>query len=254
LLQEKNELMEKTLNEKIILLNKVHRMEKSLRRSLKISDKLYSKIQTIQEEERKRISMDIHDEMGQMLTAIKLNLYQILSKSDADNIKLTDKINRTLQMADDAIKAAQRISKQLRPDILDNIGFIEAVKSYCRTVQESSGIIFEFKIMGDPVKLNKQIELCIYRVIQEAVTNIIRHSITENAEILIEYSGSLLKIIIRDFGIGIDMKKANDLDSLGIFSMKKRISQIHGKLIIKRAEGKGSVLSMSIPLFGVKND
>lgn len=248
MLQKKNELLNTALNEKDELLNHVHLIEKRLRRSLKISDKLYNKVQTIQEEERKRISMDIHDEMGQMLTAIKLNLYQMLNKSAAFDNKLTDKISKTLQMADDAIKAAQRISNQLRPDILDNIGMIEAIKSYCRNVQESSGIKIELKIIGNTLELKKGIELSIYRVIQEAVTNIVRHSKAEKAEISIENTGDLLKIIIRDFGIGIEMRRSNDFDSLGIFSMKKRIVQIRGKFSIERTEGKGTMITIIIPV------
>jgi len=248
MLQMKNEQLNTALSEKDELLNHVHLIEKRLRRSLKISDKLYSKVQTIQEEERKRISMDIHDEMGQMLTAIKLNLYQLLNKAGTADDKLTDKISKTIQMAEDAIAASQRISMQLRPDILDNIGMIEAIKSYCRSVQESSGIKFELKMIGQTVHLKKEIELTIYRVLQEAVTNIVRHSKAEKAEILIENAAGFLKIIIRDFGIGIDIKKPHDLDSLGIYSMKKRISQIHGKFNIERAEGNGTSIILIIPV------
>ena len=252
MLQKKNESLSNALLEKDALLFKVKLMQKRLRKSLKITNKLYNKIQTIQEDERKRISSDIHDEMGQMLTALKLKLYQINGKLKNDD-QVNDKIETALQMVDDTIKATQRIAKQLRPDILDNLGLSEAVTSLCKTINESAGIKFELEITGNPLELNKETELCIYRVIQEAITNMIRHSNSKKADIHIENTADFLNINIRDYGTGIDRIKIRHSDSLGIFGMKKRINSIHGKFHIEGSEGNGTSISISIPSNGEKH-
>lgn len=198
--------------------------------------------------------MDIHDDMGQLLTAIKLNLYQIQTNTPADNEKLKNKISMTIQMIDDAVYAVQKISKKLRPDILENLGFIDAVKSYCRTIEDSRSIKFNIKITGGKVRLGKEDELSIYRVIQEALTNVIRHSKADKCNITIKNSDGILNVLINDNGTGIDKKKISDINSLGIFSMKKRIKKVMGKLHIEGKPGKGTIISISVPIGESKDD
>jgi signal transduction histidine kinase len=253
-LRQKNELLNAALEEKEALLKEVRSMELQLRASLSQLNKLYDKIQSIQEEERKKIAADVHDRMGQILTVIKLNLFQIKNKADAQNAKLIEKIAATIQMADDAIKAAQSITLQLRPDILDNLGFVEAVKWYSRMMQESSGIIFEPVVKGTPPALDKKSELCLYRVIQEAITNIIRHAQAKKCEIDIAGSADRLRLSIHDDGIGIETDKINGANSLGLFGIRKRIDDIHGEFHIEGSPGKGTALSISIPLPGGRDD
>ncbi|RPJ05348.1 MAG: response regulator [Spirochaetaceae bacterium] len=253
LLQENIQLLHNTVQEKDALLEKVRQMEKRLRKSLKIANRLYGKVQSIQEDERKKISMDLHDELGQSLTAIKLKLFQLKNQLET-NTELNDKIGSILVMADDTIKATQRISRQLRPDILDNLGFYEAVKSYCRTIDESSGMHIDLVIQADPPTLAPETELCLYRVIQEAVTNIIRHSNAKKADIHITHEGNALRVTIRDYGAGIDRQMINNSASLGIFGMKKRIHAIHGGFRIRGAAGKGTKISILIPFSRKQND
>jgi signal transduction histidine kinase len=253
-LRKKNDLLNESLKEKEALLHEALEMDVKLRESLDMLNRLYVRIQVIQEEERKKIALEIHDRLGQILTAIKLNLYQIQNKAGGADEKFSEKIASALSLADDAIKAAQSVSMHLRPDILDNLGFLEAVKWYCRTMTESSGVAFGLEVRGTAVTLEKATELCVYRVIQEAFTNVVRHSNAKTCAVEITGLSDFLKISIRDDGVGIDKDKIGDVDSLGIYGMKKRMDDIHGDFRIEGACGEGTTVTLLIPLKGAPRD
>ncbi|MBN2352187.1 MAG: response regulator [Spirochaetales bacterium] len=253
-LRQKNELLERTLTEKETLLKEVRNMERALRRSLDMLNGLYERIQGIQEEERRKISTDIHDRLGQLLTAIKLNLFRLRERPGAEANGPADRIDATIRMTDDALLAVQTVCKQLRPDILDNLGFSEAVRSYCRTMQESSGVVFTLAVEGMPGALGKKKELVLYRVIQEACTNTVRHASAKKCEIEIKAASGALRLRISDDGIGIGKDKIDDAESLGVFGMKKRIDDIEGDFLIEGTPGKGTTISIIVPLRGESGD
>jgi len=253
-LKQKNELLGRTLKEKETLLKEVRNMERALRRSLDMLNRLYERIQGIQEEERRKISTDIHDHLGQLLTAIKLNLFRLRERPGAETNGPVGRIDATIGMTDDALQAVQTVCKQLRPDILDNLGFSEAVRSYCRTMQESSGVVFTLAVEGMPGALGKKRELVLYRIIQEACTNTVRHAGAKKCEIEIGGATGALRLRIRDDGIGIGKDKIDDADSLGIFGMKKRIADIGGYVNIQGSPGKGTTVIITLPAGGETGD
>lgn len=199
----------------------------------------------IRESERKNISREIHDELGQSLSALKIDLGFVKDNVNG-NININKKINSMIDIVSNTISNVQRISAELRPGILDDLGLIPAMEWYCQEFEKRTNIKCSYK-PADIVLLNNNKILTLYRVLQEALTNVIRHS--EANEVTVNYYKKKDSIIleIKDNGIGINSEKINSGYSLGILGMRERASQFYGKLHIASAKGKGTELIFELP-------
>ena len=202
-------------------------------------------LQRVREEERKRISRELHDELGQALTAIKIDL-GILRNSLINKNSIIPKIDKISSLLNDSIITVQRLTSELRPHILDDLGLVAAIDWYLGEYIKRTGLVINLNI-DKSISLPSEIELVIFRILQESLTNIARHSYAENVEIIFYRQNSDIIMEIKDDGIGISAVDRKSPKSLGLFNMNERAKEIGGKFIIESRKKKGTRICLTVP-------
>ncbi|HEV3327162.1 MAG TPA: GAF domain-containing protein [Puia sp.] len=208
---------------------------------------LASNLQNVREEERTSISREIHDELGQQLTAIKLDVSWLDRKIQGDAI-IKERIGGILSMLTEMIHTIRRISTQLRPSILDDLGLVEALRWQVRDFQKRGGIGIQFECPEESLKLEAGVTTGLFRIFQEALTNIARHAeATAVSAFLLKEDGQLV-LTITDNGKGFDLHAAKKKKTLGLLGMKERTLMMKGAYEISSQPGSGTSLRVSVPL------
>lgn len=221
------------------------KIEEELRKSKEALRKLSVYLQNIRENERKEISKEIHDELGQSLTALKLSLSWI-RKRIKDNAIL-EKFDEAIGIINDLIMHVQNISNKLRPSLIDHLTLQDALRWQIKEFEKNTHINCKLEITEDNLQISKELSLAIFRIFQEALTNIARHANATEVYIkLFRVDGSLL-LIVKDNGIGIDDSKIKNPESFGLMAMKERAYAINATIDIKRAEERGTEIILSVP-------
>ncbi len=207
--------------------------------------KLYGHQNEIKENERTRISREIHDELGQLLSALKIDLGR--TKEQVENkSEVIKKLNSMILMADQTIKAVQRISSDLRPGLIDDLGLIPTLEWYCQEFEKRTSIRSHFK--SDDVEfMDANRNIVLYRILQESLTNVMRHSEAKNVFVNLRKEDHSVLLEVIDDGIGMNPEKANDRNSLGFIGMRERIKPYKGNLMISSTPNKETKLSIEIP-------
>ena len=210
--------------------------------------RLSSRLMTMQDEERRRVAREIHDGLGQELAAAKMILDGILAKDASPGIR--QPAADASQLVDRAIKQVRTISHLLHPPLLDEVGLVSALRWYLEGLSERSGM--EIRLQVDPPDLGRlkpEVETAIFRIIQEALTNMFRHSGARNGRVsLIERNG-LITATVRDDGKGIDepiIQQRPDSIGVGIGGMRQRVSELGGQLRLSNAN-PGTIVEVVIP-------
>lgn len=209
---------------------------------------LTSRLQNVREEERTRIAREIHDELGQQLTGLKMDASWIGKKIDVENQTLQKKISVMISLIDDTIITVRRIASELRPSILDDLGLIAALEWQGQEFEKRTGIKSYFSNNTTDFIPEKELSTTIFRVYQEALTNIIRHAQATKVETTIEVNNTILTLIINDNGCGFDMTDVKNKNSLGLIGMKERALLFKGGLDIESRKLKGTIITLKIPL------
>jgi PAS domain S-box-containing protein len=234
------------------------RTEEELRTSRLQLRALATRLQQIREEERIMIAREIHDEMGGGLTGLKMDLSWLLRKmGDADpgeeRVALMDKIHTSNALIDQMIQVVRRISTDLRPSILDDLGLIAALEWQLSEFTSRTEIPHKFATTFEYVNMEADTAVAVFRVFQEALTNVVRHSrATKVAVVLRESERSLFGdesfvLEIRDNGRGITEEEILNPESLGLLGMKERVLTFGGELSIRGEPGGGTALVLKIP-------
>ncbi len=213
---------------------------------------LASRLQAIREKERARVAREIHDELGQALTCMKMDLWQIREESSlgsADKHAVLLKIESLLGSIDVTVDTVRRIASDLRPSILDDLGLVPAIEWQLSDFQRRTGIVCTFKKPGSLV-IDKDYSSALFRVFQESLTNIARHSEAEKVEITLRKTKGELVLTIRDNGKGILESEVSNGASLGILGMRERVLPFDGRVHIAGKPGKGTRVIVKIPLPG----
>ncbi len=214
---------------------------------------LSNRLIEVHEEERKKIALDLHDQIGQMLTSLKLSINpKRLSQENEENFN--KQLKSAMQSIDEIIDIAEDLSLNLHPSILDDLGIIPTVKWHVGRFEKQSGITVNLAILLEKdVRYSANIEISIFRILQEALTNAARHSGTEEVAVNLNEKGGILHLTIRDIGKGFDVdQKIITHKSIGIASMRERVSLLGGKFRIKSTLGKGTEIKVSIPIADIK--
>jgi PAS domain S-box-containing protein len=219
--------------------------EEEIRKSKKLLEDLHTYITDIREDERSRISREIHDQIGQSLTALKLDLNQMHKYINA-NPDAETKLESMVDLISDTIKDVQRISSDLRPGILDELGLVSAIEWYCDEFEKRTGIKCNLKL-DDSDYSDSQINLTFFRVLQETLTNVIRHAKASSVRIKLNKLKKGVTMTVQDNGIGIHEKMIGSAKSLGLISMRERVKQFNGTIDISSKEGNGTKLIIFIP-------
>lgn len=204
--------------------------------------------ESAREEERARIAREIHDELGQLLSILQMNLGWMEMNLGREPEALLSKIQSTSDLIGNTIKAVQRISQELRPSILDHLGFLAALNWHTKEFQTQTGIRCRLNIRVKEIQLPGDQSLALFRVFQEALTNVLRHAKASEVSIVVEEKGKNLRLSVSDNGIGIRKEPLNNLNSLGLIGIRERIHGLNGTVRITGSPSKGTRLTVSVPL------
>ncbi|GBD89124.1 oxygen sensor histidine kinase NreB [bacterium BMS3Abin03] len=222
--------------------------EEKLRRTGFRLRNLATHLQSIREEERTTIAREIHDELGQVLTVLKIQISLLANKLRDDQEELKDKIKSISDMIDGTVEKVQGITSKLRPDILDELGLIPAIEWQAQEFKKVTGINYSLTLLRDEVNLDNEKSTAIFRIFQEALTNIMRHSSATLVNISILKRERNLVLKIADNGIGINSKQEKDPKSLGLIGMKERAMIFGGEVTVEGIPGKGTEVTVEMPL------
>ncbi|MGD9489244.1 MAG: PAS domain S-box protein [Calditrichaceae bacterium] len=224
------------------------RAEENLKKSGEQLRNLASHLQTIREEERIMIAREIHDELGQVLTVLKIQLSLLLNKLDGDKFEFKDKFDSISNLIDQAVESVQRISTKLRPGILDELGLIPAIEWQAQEFQEKTGIICKCSLPPENILIDKTKSTAIFRIFQEALTNVARHANAKKISVIFKQENGHLQLDITDNGDGISQSQINDARSLGLLGMKERAVLLGGTVQINGVSGKGTNVKVIMPI------
>jgi two-component system sensor histidine kinase NreB len=198
-----------------------------------------------QEEERKRISRELHDGTGQGLMVLRLYLGMLASETQGLESQL--KIREALNLLDHTIEDLRRIVGRLSPRTLEEIGLLAAIRKEARDVSKNSGIKGQLELPPGLDKLGYEIEVAIYRSLQEALHNIVKHSQAKNFTVRLQRSAGRVCLAVEDDGVGLCGKRDSRSRTFGLLGMRERIAALGGKVQIRSREGKGTRIRVVLP-------
>jgi PAS domain S-box-containing protein len=209
---------------------------------------LTAHLQIIREEERTSIAREVHDELGQQMTSLKMDISFLKNKTEKDAPEISKKAAQMLEMVNEAIRTIRRIITSLRPGILDDLGLEAAIEWQAKEFEQRTGITCTLETSIDKEKLTPNINTTVFRIFQETLNNIVKHakatSITAN---LYEKNNALI-FEIMDNGIGISDERKNNKTSFGLLGMKERAAMLNGDIRISKMPIKGTSVNLKIPL------
>jgi len=204
--------------------------------------------QAVREDERTLIAREIHDELGQVLTVSKIQLSLLVGRLFEDKENMKDKFKPVMQLIDQAVDSVQQISAKLRPGILDELGLAAAIEWQTKDFEERTGIAFRSSLLKHELILSKDKATAIFRIYQEALTNVARHAQAERVSTFLRIENGLLILEVIDNGRGITRSQLEDHRSLGILGMKERAMILGGTVSINGVPGQGTSLKVEMPL------
>lgn len=205
-------------------------------------------LQTAREGERVRIARDIHDELGQILSVFKLDLLWINKRLRSDQKPISGKIEEVSEMVDSAIDSVQRISSELRPTLLDDVGLVAGMEWQAGEFSKRTGIECNVSVEPEEIALDENMSVDIFRIFQEALTNVVRHAEATRIDVSLKVENDRLDLEIQDNGRGIEEKDVSGSKSFGLMGMRERVYSWGGELRISGAQGKGTTLIVSVPI------
>jgi len=192
-----------------------------------------------QEEERKKLTRELHDHVGQMLTALRMEL------SRAQREHASPVLTECKHLVDTILRSVRDLVMGLRPSMLDDFGLQPALEWLVRDFRRRSSLRVDLVIDGDVAALPDQHRTCVYRIVQEALTNCVRHSRASHAEISLRHESGALRLVVTDDGVGLDPAKSRGMGLLGI---EERVRELHGEFVVRSPQEGGTQLSISLPV------
>lgn len=224
------------------------RAEEQLRASLDQLRALAARLQSVREEERKYIAREIHDEFGQACTAIKMDLALIGRRTTKRQTRLRAKVESAIQLVDNMIVTLRRIASEMRPRTLDDLGLSAALEWQAHEFESRTGIQCLLSLPTEPVALDSERSTAVFRIFQESLTNVARHSHATRVEARLERKGVHLVLQVHDNGTGFDPGEANARKSLGLVGMQERALLINAEFKIETVLGAGTTVTLRMPV------
>ena len=211
---------------------------------------LARRIQDIREEEKERIARAVHDELGQQLTAIQLELNYVEEEieSGTDQKKVQESFDSISRLIDTTVLSVQRISTELRPQILDVFGLGDALRWQIKDYQKRTNYHFDISGIEDTIQLDRDQSITLFRVFQETLTNIFRHSKASEVSIQLYQKNNHAVLKVQDNGIGIASERIHSPQSLGLLGIRERLLACNGTVNIESQPGKGTAVTVHLPL------
>ncbi len=235
---------------RLVLANNItekHIAEEKLKESYDAIRKLTEHIQNVREEERLHMAREIHDELGQLLTILKMDVSWLNKRTDPDNMIAKDKLGEILSVIDTTVKTVRRIASELRPSLLDDLGLVAAMEWHLEEFEKRSGILKELYIPETEILLPDSLKIGIFRIFQESLTNVARHSDATKVIVSLIPDQKQLILTIKDNGKGFEEKESVK-KTLGLLGMKERSQMMGGQYSISGIQGEGTTVTVIVPL------
>ena len=224
------------------------KFEEELKNSREQLKNLIDHTENVREEERKRIARDIHDELGQILTVFSFDLAWISKRLNKNQSSIRDKIRDTSKLIDGAIENVQKIADELRPTILDDLGIVAGLEWQASELERRTGIICSLTIEPEEMQVDDNLSTEIFRIFQEALTNVARHANATRVMASMHMDERGLYLSIADNGKGISASKITNSASIGLIGMRERLYPWKGEVSIKGEKGIGTTVRIKVPV------
>ena len=203
------------------------------------------------EEERMNIARDLHDELGQVLTALKIDIAMLRKRLTAgkkvDEQMINDEFTSISKTVDKIATSAKQISAGLRPEALDDLGIFEAIEWQVLEFEKRNKITCQLQLPNESPELTKELSIALFRIVQEGLTNVARHAFADRVQIDLDFRDNVLFLEILDNGKGIEEEKIRSSKSLGIIGLRERVQLLQGQFFIGKAKDGGTKVSIMIP-------
>ena len=224
------------------------RAEEELRQSQKDLRELAAATHTIREQEQRRVAREIHDELGQSLTALKMDVAWMLGNLTAGSPSLSDKLEAMQAQLDATVVATRRISADLRPLMLDDLGLVPAAEWLAQSFSERTGIPCELQIRPPDIELAEPHASALYRILQESLTNVARHAKASRVDVTLERADGALLLTVRDDGQGFRPAESRTHKTYGLLGLRERTVLLGGEASVSSEPGRGTTVKVRIPL------
>lgn len=219
-----------------------------LKESARQYQELASSLESAREEERTEVARELHDQLGQALTAVKFDLVWLTEQLGKDDEELAQKAKDITAQLNTMIKNVRRIATELRPGMLEDLGLAASIEWMAHDFEKRSGIECQLEMPEDDIELNNEQALAIFRIFQEALTNVVRYAEAKHVKVSLIKSGDLVLFELHDDGRGIKAEEISDIHSLGLLGMRERAKHLGGTLEIHGLPGQGTSLKVTIPV------
>ena len=208
-------------------------------------------LQTVREDEKARIARDLHDEMGGILVSTKMDMTAAMKRIGESNPEAAARLARALKSLDDGIAVKRRIIEDLRPTLLDNLGLAAALDWLVRGACERAGLACTLNLDEGEGDLPPEVSIAIYRIVQEAMTNVVRYAKAKHVTVDLVRSAGRMSLSFRDDGVGLPASVSASRLSHGIAGMRQRVRALNGEFRIEGAPGAGTTIEVHLPVAGV---
>lgn len=260
-LRKANEELESRVRGRTELLSKINedlkaeiqereRAERQLKDTLEQVRVLAARLEKVREEERASIAREVHDELGQALTAIKMDLFFLLRKISEHETQTRARLASTIKLVDETIQSVRRIARKLRPGLLDDLGLGAALEWEAEEFHKRTGILCRVRTPDTDFTLDDDLAITLFRIFQEALTNVARHSGATSVEAKLIKNSDYVTLEVHDNGQGIPRNAASMGKSLGIVGMRERAQLLKGEFRIRSEAGGGTTVAVTLPLGG----
>ena len=224
--------------------------EQEIKQSSEQLRELSAHLQRVRENERLNIAREIHDELGQQLTVLKMDVSWLNKKTDNSDLLFKEKIVNILQLLDGTVQTVRRLASELRPSMLDDLGLVAALEWQSGEFQKRTGIIVDFKgpRNEDGINVPSEIGIGFFRIYQESLTNVARHSGADRVKVSLDTKNNKLVLNISDNGKGFDVESIKSKRTLGLLGMNERTAMMNGNYELISQPGKGTTVRVSVAL------
>jgi len=229
------------------------RAQTALERSYEELRNLSGAMHEVREAERLRIARELHDELAQWLTAIKMDVSWLSSRMPHDQVQLFDKVEKMKGLVDTTVASVRRIAADLRPVMLDDLGLAPALEHLLHDLSQRSGLIVGLNTDESLPDFREPLSSSLYRMAQEALTNVVRHAEASEARVEMRIEGDDLVLTVRDNGKGFDPEIAEKKKSFGIMGIRERAHTLGGRASIARLEAGGTLVEVVVPIARYRN-
>jgi len=236
------------VGERYVMVLRLKQAEQELKNSRDQLRALAASLQVLRESERTSIAREIHDEFGQTLTSLQLGLAWIARKTTRRQQPVREKVLSLSALVTTMIRSMKRIAIELRPGTLDEVGLVKTLQSEAREFEGHTGIRCRVETNLGSSKLDRLVNVAIFRIVQASLTNIARHAQASSATIALMKRTNNLLLTVHDNGKGISRKLVQSCNSLGIIGMRERARALDGTLVLQGSKDKGTTLTVRIPL------